>query len=391
MKAQVSLLTTGFAIFSMFFGAGNLIYPLEAGITSGNNSLFGMVGFLLTAVLLPFTGLIAITLFNGDYYAFFNRLKQPFGSLILFASLMVLGPLVAIPRIVTLSHTMTAPFLPIAFFQSITLYSSFVFSILFLSVTFLVTYRPRKIVEIIGNIITPALLASLGIIIIKGLMTAEHMIEATHSPFESFTTNFVRGYETLDLLGALFFSSILISMLKDKVLGENKLQKMASLCLKSGVIGIGLLSLIYVGMNLLGAFHGHETTALNTGELFSDLSFAILGSCGAGIIAAAVLLACLSTAMALSTTVAAYLQKVVFRDTIAYTTALIITLVASVPLSTYGLTTVLKLTGGPLVYVGYPVIIALTFCNILYKTVHFKPVTIPVLLTFFAALISYIW
>lgn len=392
MKAhQVSLLTTGFAIFSMFFGAGNLIYPLEVGITSGSNSLFGMIGFLLTAVLLPFTGLIAITLFNGDYYAFYNRLQQPFGHLLLFISLMVIGPVVAIPRIITLSHVMTAPFLPIPFLQTINVYSSFAFALLFLSITFLATYRPGKIVDIIGNVITPALLASLCIIIIKGLMTAEHMVEATMAPLDSFSTNLVRGYETLDLLGAIFFSSILLSMLKDQVHGEHKVKKIATICLKSGVIGVSLLSLIYIGMNLLGVFHGYKTTALNTGELFSDLSFAILGPWGAGVIATAVLLACLSTAIALGATVARYVQTILFQNKISYMSALALTLVASIPLSTYGLNMVLMLTGGPLVYVGYPVIIALTFCNILYKTVHFKPVTIPVALTFFAALISYMW
>lgn len=388
---QISLVTTGFAIFCMFFGAGNLIYPLQVGITSGTHSFFGIAGFLITAVLLPFAGLIAMTLFSGDYNAFFGRLYQPFGQIILFISLMVIGPVIAIPRIVSLSHVMTAPFLPLPFFQSINIYSSFVFALLFLSITFLATYRPGKIVGIIGNIVTPILLTTLCMIIIKGLMTAQNMMVVDTTPLASFKENLIRGYETLDLLGAIFFSSILIAMLKDNIHGENKQTKMATICLKSSIIGVTLLSLIYIGMNLLGAFHGHNISCPNTGALFSNLSFIILGSCGAGIIAATVFLACISTAIALAATVAGYLQKVIFRDRISYFWALVITLLACLPLSTYGLTTVLKLTAGPLVYVGYPIIIALTFCNILYKTVHFKPVNIPVALTFFAALISYMW
>src|SRR5438105_15709989 len=106
----VRLLTVAFAVFSMFFGAGNLIYPLQVGLTSGITGIVGLIGFLLTAVLLPFLGLLAMTLFDGNYNAFFNRLGVVPGQLLLCVCLMVIGPVIAIPRIVTLSHVMTAPF-----------------------------------------------------------------------------------------------------------------------------------------------------------------------------------------------------------------------------------------------------------------------------------------
>ncbi len=109
------IISAGLAIFSMLFGAGNLIYPLMVGQESGNLVFFGMFGFLLTAVILPVAGLIGIILFDGDYQTFFKRLGEIPGELLLGACMLVIGPIVAIPRITTVSHIMIAPFIPFAF------------------------------------------------------------------------------------------------------------------------------------------------------------------------------------------------------------------------------------------------------------------------------------
>src|SRR5581483_10785022 len=162
---------TGLAIFSMLFGAGNLMYPLKAGMVSGEHFLLGMLGFSITAVCLPVAGLLSMILFDGNYEAFFNRLGKIPGQLMIFACMMIIGPMLAIPRITTLSHTMMAPFMPIL--NTITPVNSFIFSLVFLGITFLAAFRENKIVEILGNFISPALLAALGIIIVKGLMTAQ--------------------------------------------------------------------------------------------------------------------------------------------------------------------------------------------------------------------------
>src|SRR5271170_8436680 len=127
---QSHIVTTGLAIFSMFFGAGNLMYPLRIGLLSGNQTFWGLLGFLATAACLPVLGLFAMILFDGDYKTFFNRLGSNAGSIVIFLSLLIIGPLIAIPRIVTLSHTMTAPFIPFAFLQQINPLSSLIFSII---------------------------------------------------------------------------------------------------------------------------------------------------------------------------------------------------------------------------------------------------------------------
>lgn len=385
---QSDVFAIGLAIFSMFFGAGNLMYPIKVGIDSGDKIILGMSGFLITAIILPLLGLLAMILFEGDYKAFFFRLGKIPGSLILLICILIVGPLIAIPRIVTLSYTMMSPFIPHV--------SLVVFTVFFLGLTFVCTFRESKIVNLLGTYISPALLVSLSIIIIKGFLTGKDMIHADISYFNAFKINFWRGYETLDLLGAIFFSSVVLHILKKTYLlrqaqDERKMntKKLAFIGLQAGLIGISLLALVYIGMSNLGLFHGFGLQGINSGELFREVSFRVLGVYGAAIIATAVIMACLSTAIALAVVVAEFVQNDLFQNKLSYVNSLIIVLLSCVPLSLYGLDTVLKLTGGAITYIGYPILITLTLLNIVYKLFNFKPVKIPVLIIGILALISY--
>jgi len=379
------LVSTGLAVFSMLFGAGNLIYPIAVGISSGVNNIYGMLGFTITAVFLPIAGLVAMILFDGDYDEFFQRLGKLPGKIVVLVCMIIIGPLLVIPRIVTLSHVMIAPFFPQV--------SPLIFALIFLGVTFLLTFRENKIVDLLGKFISPALLASLAIIIFKGLFGAADKIEASGSPLFVFKENLWRGYETLDLLGAIFFSAIVISLLKDNFAVNSKkdLNELARFGFRAGLIGTSLLGVIYWGMSYLGVFYGQGLEHVNAGEMFREISFKILSSYGSFVIVIAVLMACLSTAVALGAVVGEYAQKNVFNRKINFAVALLLVLLASLPLSIYGLGAVLKLTGGPLMYVGYPALITLTLLNIAYKKTGFKPVKLPVLLVVLLAAVSYYW
>lgn len=389
-RPYTQIITVGLAIFSMLFGAGNLMYPLYVGLQSGENILYGMVGFILSAVCLPLLGLIAMILFDGNYESFFKRLGDSVGSFIIFICMIIIGPGLVIPRIVTLSHAMIAPFLPIPFLQTVTLQSSFVFALIFLGITLLATYRENRIVNLLGKVISPLLLISLIIIIAKGMLTAQIAVPSIITPWESFKSSFMVGYGTLDLLGTIFFSSIVIHILKNTMGGTVGFsqKRLALIGLKSGTIGVSLLALIYIGMSLLSMYHGHGMNM--SGDLFRDLAFHVLGSHGALIIGTAVLMACFSTAIALSAIIAEYFQLTIFNRSIGYEQALILSLVLCIPLSTVGLDSVLRITAGPLVSIGYPVIIAITICNLLYKLFGFTPIKAPVAITFLVALLSYL-
>ncbi len=376
------IITTGLAIFSMLFGAGNLMYPLLVGIESKSQTPLGIAAFLVTSVLLPLIGLITMILFDGNYTAFFERLGKIPGQIMIAICMLIIGPMLVIPRIVTLSHVMMTPFLPTSFLSTVTPASSFVFAVIFLGITFLCTYKERAIVSLLGNIISPVLLASLAIIMIKAFFMTGTVEQSHASALSIVAHSLQRGYETLDLLGAIFFSSIVLVILK-QTLGTGSETRAArlSLALKSGILGVGLLAIVYCGMAYLGEHFGYGFDGSNAGFLFKDISLRILGNHWAIIVAIAVLMACLSTAIALSAVVGEYVQKTLAQSRIGYIPSLISVLIASLPLSIFGLAKVLAVTGGPLVYIGYPIIIALTFANLAYKLFGFKPVKIPVLIT----------
>ncbi len=387
-----TVVSTGLAIFSMLFGAGNLMYPLMVGMISGNHNIFGMAGFLITTVLLPVAGLLAMILFDGNYNTFFKRLGNIPGEIIIFLCMLIIGPLIAIPRIATVSHVMIAPFIPISLLQGINPLSSFMFALIFFGVTFLFTYRENKIIDLLGHFISPALLISLTLIIIKGIFSAQQALTTMHTPWTAFKTNLILGYGTLDLLGTIFFSSVVLHILKNTAGQEvaSNVKRRVMLGLKAGLLGTSLLGIIYIGMSYLGVFHGYGLEIDNQ-ELFRLIAFRVIGNYGAALIGTAVLMACLSTSIALSAVIAEYLQLTIFRNKISFVSTLVITLVACLPLSTLGLGQVLALTGGPITYVGYPVIITIVFCNIAYKLFGFKPIKLPALLTFIGAFISYYW
>jgi branched-chain amino acid:cation transporter, LIVCS family len=376
------IIATGLAIFSMFFGAGNLMFPMNVGLISGDQTIWGMAGFLLTSVLLPLTGLVSIILFQGDYHEFFSRAGKIFGTFFLVLSIWVVGPLIAMPRIVTLSYTMISPFIPGI--------SLLIFSIAFLAITFFATYKESKILDFLGYIISPLLLISLVIIILKGIMTGTDVTTTGQTALSMFCSNLQYGYQTLDVLGSIFFSAFVINILQKNysVPGKPDFKKFAIVSFKAGILGVSLLGIVYIGLSYLGAYFGHGLEGINEGELFSAVSFRVLGSHGAAIIAVAVLMACYSTIIALTGIFAEYLTNDVFKKKISYPVGIILALALTLIPSIFGLGTVLSLSK-PLILITYPAIIVLTLCNIAYKLFNFRWVKLPILLTLIASSIAY--
>jgi len=368
---QSTVVTAGLAIFSMLFGAANLYIPVQVGAASGNHYMWGITGFLTTAVLLPVIGLIAIILFNGNYDDFFARLGKIPGKFIIAFCMAVIGPMIAMSRIVTLSYTMLSPFL---YGMSLPL-----FSILFCGLTFLATYQENKIIDLLGKFISPALLASLGIIIVKGLWSATvtPSITCTSGCWNLFYEQAKTGYETLDVLGSIFFASIVLSILKKNVKNNDdyNIKTLAWTGMKAGFIGCTLLGIVYTGMALLGVFYNQGITATNGATLFSAISFKILGSYGALIIATAVGMACFSTIVALATILAEYVQQEITHNKLSYIHSLLAVLATTTVISCNGLDSILHFSR-PIIFTFYPVVIVITLVNIidkLYDTHYLRP------------------
>lgn len=379
--SRSAILATGLAMFSMFFGAGNVVFPLALGQIAQDKNFFAILGMLITAVGVPFTGLLAMTLFDGDYDRFFGRIGKVAGFIVAAIIMGLIGPFGATPRCVALSYSTVKTLLP-----NISLP---LFSAISCVVIWLFTFRRNTIIDLLGYVLTPVLLGSLAIIIIVGLFTAPAAPIAEQERFALFLKGLQDGYQTMDLLGAFFFSSVAIvglkSALKDTVEDRRSLLTAA---LKASAIGAFLLALIYVGFSYVAAFHSEAVANIPSDELISKVAVHILGPHAAIIACIAVAFACLTTAIALSTVFAEFIQKDIFFNKIGYGPLLIGTLVVTFFVSILNFTSIIAFLA-PILRICYPALIVLSVLNILYKLYNFKPVKIPVFVTFLLTLVAY--
>jgi len=266
------------------------------------------------------------------------------------------------------------------------------FTVLLFAFIFLLSYRERSIIRILTRFINPLFITLLMVTIIVGyLQTPLSIVPMPASAPAIFNATFTLGYQTLDLLAMLFIYSFMFSLLKEQAHAEsdNKKKSLSHTGLKAGLIGLSILTLIYVGLVHLGSNYSPLST-ISHGKLFDAVSYQLFGTYGSLVIGLIVFLACMSTAMALAGIVAEWLQHIVFNNAIGYKGSLLIVLLSSIPFSTSVLDTLLKITSGPLITIGYPVLVTITVCNILYKTVGFKLIKLPTAIAFVVATAFYL-
>ncbi len=371
---QSGIWTIALAIFSMLFGAGNIIYPIKCGVVTGSQNIIGVTGFILTGVFLPICGLIAMILFDGSYKRFFNRIGKTPGALAILYCMLIIGPLIAMPRCITVPFEMLKPFM-----QGMTLP---LFSIIFSMITFLMTYKESKILSLLGNIVSPILLGSLAIIAGKGLWQADHLTEQTMPTTTIFLEQLTHGFQTLDLLGGLFFAYIVLRILKSNRSSEQiKTKDLAMTSLQSGFIAGILLMIVYVAFSYLGAYYADLVTIdMNGAEMFQIISLHILNKHSIFVIMMAVLMACLSTITALAAVFSEYMHHELFNKKLSYITCLTITMIITTVISNFGLSNILHYSM-PIILIGYPIITAITLCNLAHALFGFKYIKVPVALT----------
>lgn len=366
------IITTSLAIFAMLFGAGNLIFPVRIGVQSGGNIFSGFFGFALTGIGLPVLGLMAIVTFQGSYEEFFGRLGKWLGGFLIFCCMMVVGPFIAMPRIMGLSYEMLSPFLPQA---PIAVYMTF-----FALIAFVTTYRMSRLLDIIGKYLSPVKVLSLLSIVAIGLLATHHSEYFPIDRWCFFWKSLGVGYQTLDLIGAIFFGSIVVRLLTHYG-GDGKLdmKQAVAITAASGVFAGILLGAVYLGMTCLGAFHGgglfYEG---NAGKVFSIVVVRVLGTYGAAIIGLIVFIAGLTTLVSLSAVVADYVHRDVSKRKLSYPVCVALVLAICAAVASLGLKELME-QSEPFIMFLYPLIIVLVVCNLLYKLVGFTWVKVPVI------------
>lgn len=376
-------LATGLAMFSMLFGAGNIVFPLALGQHAQDKNLFAILGLLITAVGVPFIGLIAMALFEGDYKRFFERMGKIPGFATASIILALIGPFGALPRCIALSFSTAKLYMPMEIPLSC-------FSLIACCFIFLFALKRTKIIDILGYVLTPILLSSLFIIIVTGMMISPPLSPSSMDELSLFLQGLKEGYQTMDLLGTFFFCSVVLVCLKKDIETSHSgnTKKILLLTMKASCIGASLLACIYIGFSYIAASYSSALANITPDALIAAISMQILGPYAGIIVCMAVILACLTTAIALANVFAEFLHKDITQGKLNYKFSLICTLIVSFIISTLNFNGIAQVLA-PILQIGYPALITLSLVNILYVIYNFQPVKIPVLLVFVISLIGY--
>ena len=360
MHGYKAILVYGFAIFAMFFGSGNLVFPLEIGQLSGNRWAFGFLGLLLTGIILPFLGLFVIKLHNGKYDAFFAEGGKIAKILLPLFTLSLLGSFGVVPRCITVAYGGTHYLIP-----QISLLS---FSIVFCIATFFLCLKDHLMIKILGKWMSPILLIALSILISAGIMKSGDSTVISE-PKEAFINGVFTGYQTMDLFAAFFFSALTFSQIQQTMPKTSTNKEVIIFALKPSIVAAILLAIIYLGFVFLGAHYSDLIANVKPEFILPTIAQYTIGSSATILIAIAMVFSCITTAVALNNIYARYICSALKLNNGRFPIVLFITTSISFTISLLDFRGIAAFLA-PALEVSYPGIIALTIISIF--TIKYK-------------------
>lgn len=290
----------GSMLFGLFFGAGNLIFPVHMGQEAGANVLLANLGFLVTGIGLPFLGVIAIgSSQSNGLFELASRINRRYAFIFTILLYLVIGPFFALPRLATTSFEIgLAPFIPTEF-MALVLAG---FSLLFFFTAWWFARKPSKLLDYVGKFLNPLFLILLGILLFLAFFRP--MGEIASAPVQvsygtsPFFKGFVEGYNTLDALASLAFGIIIVTTIRHR--GVTKPSTIAIDTIKSGAVSILLMGLIYSLLAYMGTMSlGQFPLSENGGIALAQIAHYYLGTSGSVVLAMIVIVACLKTGIGL--------------------------------------------------------------------------------------------
>ena len=355
MYKTKDVLLTGFALFAMLFGAGNLIFPPMLGYETNSSWVPTMLAFTITGVGFPFLGILSVSIVGNGIKDFANRVSPMFSTIFAIISILAIGPMLAIPRTGATAYEIT--FLYNGMESSIYKY---IYLICYFGIVILFSLRANKVIERVGKILTPILLILLFLIIIKGIFFANLSVKPDIYP-HAFKRGFLEGYQTMDTIASIAYAGIILKAIKS---GRNLTQKQEfSFLIKSGLVAILSLALIYGGFALVGAKMHSVLVTKDKIELLVKTTSYLLGGYGNLILAICVVGACLTTAIGLVATVGEFFSSI---TSFKYENIVIFTVIISFLLSILGVESIIRISVPILIFI-YPVMISLIILNLFGK------------------------
>ena len=350
MKKNKDVFIFGLAIFAMFFGAGNLIFPAGIGAVTGREWLMSSAGFFLTGICLPVGGLMAFSK-AGSINNFANKVSENFNTLYFSLMILALGPMLAIPRTAATAYEMgIAPN-----FGDI---NPLMASLGYFIVVYILVIKPSQLLNNIGKYLTPIILIILSLVILRGIFSGFGVPGEATITQNSFSYGFFGGYQTMDAIASVIFGTVIAESLRGN--GYTDEREQSSMIVRAGIIaGIGM-ALVYGGLLYLGAMANGNNLALGKADLVIYFAQTSLGSVGVMALGACVTVACLTTSIALVATVANFFAE---KTKFSYKTITIATCLISSVLGATGIGFMVDIAV-PILTILYPVTIILIVLNI---------------------------
>ena len=362
------MLLVSFMLFSLFFGAGNLIFPPFLGQNAGDKMPLAMLGFIITAVVLPVLGVIVVAQFDG-LEKLASKVNSRFAIVFTILIYLSIGPGLGIPRAASVPFEMAiAPYLPESF-------SFRVFMLLYSLVFFLIAgwlaLTPNKLVERIGKFLTPSLLILLTVLFISFLLRGASDVAPAQAAYQEgpFVKGFLEGYQTMDTIAALNFGLVIATTLRMLDVKEKK--DVMHYTKKAGVFAGSILTLIYVVLSFLGMQSSAVYPIQDNGAwTLRCIVHQLFGNTGAILLAAIFTLACLTTCVGLITSISQYFSTL--TDKLSYRQWTYVIVGFSFLVCNQGLTTILSISV-PVLNAIYPISIVLIVLGLADKKLKNNP------------------
>ena len=350
-------------LFGMFFGAGNLIFPAHMGQMAGSQMWMAVIGFLLTGVGLPLLGIAALGISHSDgLLSLSQRAGKKYGLFFTCILYLTIGPFFAIPRCATVPFEIgVVPMLGEG--ADIQMYLA-VFTLVFFGLVLWFSLRPGKILIWIGKVLNPIFLLILAVIILTalfhpmGTIHSAEPIDLYGNAYKALFRGFLDGYQTMDALAGLAFGIIVVHVVQD--LGIKEPGAVAANTVRAGISSCLFMGVIYLAVTVVAAqSRGLYPLASNGGEALAVISGHYFGRAGILILAAAVVMACLKTAVGLITSCSETFVEIV-KGKLSYKFWAVLFTAVSFMIANLGLNTIIHYTLPVLMFL-YPLAITLIF------------------------------
>lgn len=355
-------------LFGLFFGAGNLIFPLHLGQLAGSHWVGAAAGFLVTGVVLPLLSVLAVAVTRAEGVFDIGRpLGVGFALAFMVLIHFTIGPLFGTPRTATVSFTVgVSPFVPKQY-QTLAL---FLFSLAFFSLAFAFSYHENGILNNVGKVLNPVFLVLLFVVFAVAFLNPFanpfHTTGTAAYVHGSFVNGFLQGYNTMDALAGLAFGVTVVTAVRQ--LGQRRDTDVAKVVAKSGTLAMSAVALIYVLLIVVGAMSlGRFKLSADGGVAFTQLVNAYAGRLGQAVLAVLITVTCLTTAVGLIAAFAQDFHK--HFPKVSYHTWLFLTTLASFLTANFGLETIIAWSTPMLMFL-YPlamVLILLSVASPLFK------------------------